>query len=175
MYEDDAFLDSLASFISEGIHTSESTIVIATSAHLHGLETRLLLKGINPDAAYASGLYIPLLVNEALAKFMVYGLPDETIFTQLITGLIELAKGHRLRIFGELVAFLSGQGFKSATVKLKELCESFSHDKAFCFFCEYPNFGFTQDVKISIEEFSRKYSSVILDWNKLELEAHSLH
>jgi hypothetical protein len=86
MYEEnDAFLDQLASFVSEGIHAGEATIVIATSSHLRGLETRLLLNGINPDAAREADLYIQLDVNETLARFMVYGLPDEAIFKQLIT------------------------------------------------------------------------------------------
>ena len=172
MYEDDdAFLDSLASFASEGIHTTEATIIIATSSHLRGLETRLFLNGINPDAARESGLYIPLDAKETLARFMVYGLPDETSFRQLLISLIERAKSNRIRALGEMVALLWGQGFKSATVKLQEFWSSFGRNEAFNLFCEYPQYGFTKDIRNSISDISRKHSEIIADWKKREYEA----
>jgi hypothetical protein len=136
---------------------------------LRGLETKLLLNGINPDAARESDLYIPLDANETLARFMLYGLPDEANFRQLITGLIERAKGRRIRAFGEMVALLWGQGFKSATVKLEEFWKSFSYNEAYYLFCEYPKYGFIQDAKISIDNICRKHSEVIAGRNKQEI------
>jgi hypothetical protein len=169
MYEeDDTFLDRLGSFVSDGIHSQEATIVIATSSHLRGLENRILLNGINPDAARESNLYIPLDVNETLARFIVYGSPDEASFRQLITGLIERAEGLRIRAFGEMVALLWGQGFKSATMKLEEFCNSYCNDEAYHFFCEYPKYGFNLEAKLSMDNICRKHSEVAAEWNKQE-------
>ncbi len=159
-------LTALGHFVSDGIHALEPTIVIATSSHLHGLENRLLLAGINPDAARESDLYIPLDVNETLARFMVYGSPDEASFRQLITGLTERAKGHRIRVFGEMVALLWGQGFKSATVKLEEFWNSYSNDEAYYFFCEYPKYGFNLEAQLSMDNICRKHTEVAGGWNK---------
>ena len=164
--DDDVFLNSLNEFVSAGILANEVTIVIATSSHLSSLETNLLLKGISTDAAKEADLYIPIDANKALAEFMVYGSPDEVLFKQFISELVERADGRRIRAFGEMVALLWGQGFKSATVKLEELWNSFCDDGVFCLFCAYPNNGFSKDSKESIDEICKNHSTVIAGWNK---------
>ena len=48
IYGDDrAFLDGLEGFVSHGLDAGEAAIVIATEAHLHGLEKRMLARGVD--------------------------------------------------------------------------------------------------------------------------------
>jgi hypothetical protein len=171
IYEDDGvFLNSLEAFVSAGILANEVTIVIATPSYLDVLSARLLLKGINIDAARGGDLYIPIDANKALAEFMYFGSPDEALFKQFISGLVERAKGRRLRAFGEMVALLWGQGFKSAKVRLEELWNSFCDDGIYCLFCAYPKSGFAKDSKESIDEICKNYSTVIAGWQRSKSE-----
>ncbi len=170
--DDDVFLDTLEAFVSAGILANEVTIVIVTSSHLNGLETRLLLRGINTIAAQDVDLYIPIDANKALAEFMIYGSPDEVFFDRFISGLIERGKGRRIRAFSEMIALLWGQGFKSATIKLEELWNSYSNTDALSLFCAYPKKGFAQDAKTSIENICKQHSVVLAGWNKEENGIH---
>ena len=84
--------------------------------------------------------------QETLSKFMVKGLPDEELFTQVVTGLLERARngGRRVRAFGEMVAVLWSQGHNGATVRLEHLWHKFCQTEAFSLFCAYPRSGFTR-------------------------------
>ncbi|HTA28672.1 MAG TPA: MEDS domain-containing protein [Bacteroidia bacterium] len=166
--DDDVFLSSLEAFVSAGLQTNEVAIVIATPSHLNALGESLLLKGIDVDAALEADLYIPIDASKALAKFMVYGSPDEILFKQFISGLVERANGRRIRAFGEMVALLWGQGFKTATIKLEEFWNSFCHDGALSLFCAYPNNGFSKDSKESIQDICKQHTTVVAGWNKEE-------
>jgi len=170
IYEDDeVFLNSLEAFVYAGIEADEVAIVIATPSHLNALSGGLLLKGVNMHAAREADLYIPIDANKALAEFMVYGSPDEALFKKFISGLIERAKGRRIRALGEMVALLWGQGFRSATVKLEGLWNSLCHEGVFCLFCAYPNNRLSMDSRESIEDIRKQHSRVIAGWNARQI------
>jgi hypothetical protein len=159
--EDDVFIDSLEAFVSAGILANEATVVITTSSHLKGLETRLLLKGIRLDDAEQADLYIPIDANKALAGFMTYGSPDESLFRKFILGLVDRAKGRRIRAFGEMIALLSGQGFKSATNKLEEFWNTLSNNESFNLFCVYPKLELVMNARVSLDNIRQTHEAVI--------------
>ena len=164
IYEDDeVFLDTLAGFVCDGINAGDCNIVIATETHLRGLENKLFCQGIDVDELKAEEQYFPLEAEQALTNFMVDGWPDEVLFTQWITGLIEKARSRNrnVRAFGEMVALLWEQGHSGATVHLEHLWNRICKEKLFRLFCAYPKSGFTQDATDSLQNICSAHSKII--------------
>jgi MEDS: MEthanogen/methylotroph, DcmR Sensory domain len=164
IYEDDAtFLDTLVSFVMAGLRTGESVIVIATAAHLTGLENRLGAEGLNTSSLRLAGQYLPFDAKETLSKFMVNGWPDEKLFRQTVAELLARARRHggKVRAFGEMVALLWAEGYNGATVRLEHLWNDFCQTELFCLFCAYPRAGFTKNVNESIKEICATHSKVV--------------
>ena len=92
-YEHDGvLLDTLIGFISGGLKIGESTIVIATAAHLNALEEGLQDSGVDLVSALVEHRYIALLADKALDRFMVKQWPDDMLFANFVTELITRAR-----------------------------------------------------------------------------------
>lgn len=153
IYEDDAaFLDALEGFVAAGIRQGDAIILIATPAHLEGLERRLEASGFDVAAAILRDQYIALDAKRALSKFMVDGWPDEALFENFVGGLLARAKGNhrKVRAFGEMVALMWAEGQCGATVRLEHLWNRLVHQESFSLFCAYPKTGFTEDANDAI-------------------------
>jgi hypothetical protein len=164
IYEhDDAFLDTLADFVSDGFYSNDCTIVIGSRAHLDALELRLRSSPFDLHSLISNESYIPLDAQESLSKFMVNEWPDETLFTSFVSDLVLKAKknGRQVRAFGEMVAILWEQGHTGATVQLEHLWNKFCSSEAFCLFCAYPKIGFTQDANSSLLDICAAHSKII--------------
>jgi hypothetical protein len=159
---EDAFVNSLANFVSGGLQAREGVIVIATLDHLLALEQRLWDTGCGLTDFREKDQYITLDATEALAKFMVKGWPDEDRFDHFVIDLIQRSSrdGRRVRAFGEMVAVLWAQGQSGATVRLEHLWQKLCKSKAFTLSCSYPKSGFTQDIGASIREICAKHSKM---------------
>ena len=163
-YEDDGvLLDTLTGFIGGGLKAGESTIVIATAAHLRALEVGLQNSGVDVVSALVQHRYIALLADEALDRFMVKQWPDDTLFANFVTALIARARanGRRVRAFGEMVALLWARGATAATVRLEYLWHQLCKTENFSLFCAYPKAGFTKDSSKSMREICDAHSRVI--------------
>lgn len=159
------FLDSVEGFVAGGLEAGDAVIVIATTPHLDTLEDRLRHRGLKVDKYCEEDRYIPVDAEETLSKFMVEGLPDEELFTQVVTQLLTRAKGtksngrgRRVRAFGEMVAMMWGQGLTDATIQLEHLWHALCRKEAFSLFCAYPRSGFAQDAEASIKEICAAHS-----------------
>lgn len=155
IYEDDAaFLDALEGFVAAGIRQGDAIILIATPAHLEGLERRLEASGFDVAAAILRDQYIALDAKRALSKFMVDGWPDEALFENFVGGLLARAKGNhrKVRAFGEMVALMWAEGQCGATVRLEHLWNRLVHQESFSLFCAYPKTGFTEDANDAIAQ-----------------------
>jgi hypothetical protein len=164
IYEDnEAFLDTLAEFVTDGIHSDDCVIIIATQSHLNALSERLKAHSFDIESLISQDVYMPLDAEETLAKFMVDGWPDETLFIDTVMDLISKARksNRQVRAFGEMVAVLWEQGHNGATVQLEHLWNKFCAIEAFCLFCAYPKSGFTQDAHTSIMNICAAHSKVI--------------
>jgi PAS domain S-box-containing protein len=167
-YQTDEFLvDSLSSFIGTGLYTGNPCIVIATKAHLEGLEEQLKTNGLDLAAAQTRGEYISLDAAETLPKFMVDGLPEPDRFAEVVGSIImRAAQGqNHIRIFGELVALLYMKGNQAAAIRLEELWNDLHHTThPFSLFCAYPMHDFAgEEHKISFTEICKQHSHVIPD------------
>lgn len=161
IYEDDgAFLDALEGFVAAGIRQGDAIILIATPAHLEGLEHRLEASGFDVAAAIVRDQYIVLDAKRALSKFMVDGWPDEVLFEEFVDGLLARAKGNhrKVRAFGEMVALMWAEGQCGATVRLEHLWSRLIERESFSLFCAYPKTGFTEDANDAIAQVCAAHS-----------------
>jgi hypothetical protein len=156
-------LDTLVGFIGGGLKAGESAIVIATTEHLKVLEERLAASSVDVATARSRDQYITLVAEEALAMFMVKQWPDDKLFSDLVTELIERArvKGRRVRAFGEMVALLWARGDEAATIRLEYLWHQICQSQKFSLFCAYPKTGFTEDPSKSIDQICAAHSRII--------------
>jgi len=163
-YEHDrALLDTLIGFIGGGLKAGESTIVIATAAHLNALEDGLQNSGVDLVSALVQHRYIAILADKALERFMVKQWPDDMLFAKFVSDLITRARAHgrRVRTFGEMVALLWARGDAAATVRLEYLWNRLFRTEDFSLFCAYPKAGFSKDPSNSMREICEAHSRII--------------
>ncbi len=175
IYETDAvFLDALTGFVGGGIKSNDCVIVIGTAAHLKALNDRLESFGIQVKDLISEERYIPLDAGETLAKFMVNNWPDEALFMETVSAVLDKAskKGRRIRAFGEMVALLWAKGNSGATVRLEHLWNLFCEKASFCLFCAYPKSGFTDDLNTSFQHICGAHSKMIRGSDKPLTELH---
>jgi hypothetical protein len=137
--EDDVLLDSVCGFIGGGLLAGAACVVIATPKRIEDLESRLTARGFDLTAARAWKQYSTLDAANTLAKFMVDGLPDATLFDEVVGTAIGAADEHHPRVlaFGEMVGLLWTQGNHEAAVQLEKLWNKLAGRYAFSLFCAY--------------------------------------
>jgi MEDS: MEthanogen/methylotroph, DcmR Sensory domain len=164
VYEnDEIFLDTLAGFVGSGINAGDCVIVIATPIHLQLLYERLSSYAINVSTLVDDDRYIALDAEATLSKFMKQGWPDELLFNETISSIIQrgVSKGRRIKAFGEMVALLWANGHNGATVHLEHLWTKFCKKNKLSLFCAYPRAGFTEDINESINTICNCHNTVI--------------
>jgi hypothetical protein len=164
IYEnDDVFLNTLESFVSNGITAHDCVILIATPVHLDLLSERLKRKGFDIPALVDDQQLILLDAQDTLSMFMVNNWPDEKLFKQAITSILKMAhaRNRKVRAFGEMVALLWASGLNGATVQLENLWHKLCHSEDFSLFCAYPKVGFTQNIQASINKICNSHNKVV--------------
>jgi signal transduction histidine kinase/acyl carrier protein phosphodiesterase len=149
-YETDTFLiHALGDFIGAGLAAGDACIVVATPAHRAGLDDHLIAAGLDVVAARGSGQYVTLDAAETLAMFMVDGLPEPSRFARVFGATIAQAAKSRphVRIFGEMVALLWGDGQYDAALRLETLWNDLLSRHTFVLFCAYPLHSFVGEAR----------------------------
>jgi len=152
-------LDSLVPFIGNTLEIGGAAVVVATKAHRGGLARRLEARGIGLATAVQEGRYAALDASETLASFMVKGLPDASLFNQVIGSMVTQAtaaarsENSKPAIFGEMVSLLWQQGNPQAVVELERLWNGLARTHSFSLRCGYPLESF--DREEHRESFSR--------------------
>jgi signal transduction histidine kinase len=144
-YEADEFLlDSLSSYVREGLETGDACVVVARPEHREGLDARLRACGLDTNAACASGRLVMLDAAETLSLFMSNDAPDPRRFEEVVGRVLARAAeaGGRVRAFGEMVALLWADGNTEAALRLEGLWNGLQEARAFRLFCAYPLKGF---------------------------------
>src|SRR6188768_806714 len=123
--DDDTLASAVARFVAEGLSAGDVVTTIATDDHTAAVDDRLRSGGIDVDGARAAGRLLSLDAHATLARFMRDGEPDPQLFDVVIGGLMSeraaVAKGARLRAYGEMVDVLWKSDQKSAALHLEEL------------------------------------------------------
>jgi hypothetical protein len=165
-YETAAFLvDSVRDFLAAGLATGDATIVVATDAHRNSFDRALMAAGIELPEAHRCGRFIALDASEALAKFMVDGMPDAARFRAVMGKLVSRAaeSARDVRIYGEMVAMLWDEGNVAAAIAVEDLWNDLASAYPFSLFCAYPMRAF--DSEASTAGFRRicgQHSRVLL-------------
>ena len=159
----DVFLDALEDFVSAGLESGESVIVIGTRTHRDALAARLRAAGHDLPAAIHEGRFIALPAQDTLDRFMVRGIPDEALFRSTIKPVIQRARagGRKVRAFGEMVALLWARGNHDATVELEQLWNRLLAEEQIPLFCAYPSVGFDARVSSHVHEIRAAHSHVV--------------
>lgn len=158
------FMDALEGYASAGLRRRESVILISTAPHLHELEKRLRANWLDLDRARWEGRYMALLAHEILSRFMVDGMPDETLFNSAVGTILERARGpekRAVRAFGEMVALLWKEGNCAGAMALERLWNKSQAVAQFPLFCAYPRECFEDESSTSIRLVCAAHSRVI--------------
>ena len=168
--DDGVLLHELESYIGKALTWGSSAIIIATSAHLDNLSHKLKAQRIDVDRAKAENRYIGLDATDVLAKFMVDGRPDPTLFATTIGEVIaraaaaSLDENRRVVAFGEMVALLWAEGKSEAAIELEKLWNQLSKTYSFSLHCAYPIQGFCrQELADSLLKICAEHTGVVRD------------
>lgn len=165
-YETEAFLvDSVCDFLVPGLLAGDAAIVVATEAHRDSFDRALMAAGIELPEAQRCGRYIALDASEALATFMVDGMPAWTRFSTAIGQLVSrAAEGARnVRIYGEMVAVLWDEGNVGAAIAVEDFWNDIATKYPFSLFCAYPMRVFEADASTEgLRTICGQHSKVLL-------------
>jgi signal transduction histidine kinase len=166
-YEDDAFLcDSVAHFLAVGLAAGEPVCVVATPEHRAEFAARLARRGLAVGEAVARGQLVWLDAHETLAKFMVGGMPDWTLFEAFFGAILETSRRRDplacVRTYGEMVDVLWRSDEKQAALRLESMWNELASRHALSLLCAYVmgNFYRSADAD-SFREVCRAHSHVI--------------
>lgn len=156
-------LDTLSGFVGGGLWTGESAIVIATDAHLMQLEEMLRQTGLDLAHFRGDGRYIALSAEQTMAKFTDGGWPDEERFMQVVTPLVERARGlgRAVRAFGEMVQLLWSRGHYAGAVRLEHLWNKLLDRERMRLVCAYSRTHFAKGSLESRRAVQSAHSSLI--------------
>jgi hypothetical protein len=161
--DENILLDALEGFVGSGLRGEDATVVIATAGHVHELEKRLRVSGLDLDRMRWQNRYHALLAEEYLRGFMVNGWPDEELFADTVSDLLKRARGEgrHVRIFGEMVAVLWGRGLYAATLRLEQLWNKLVHREGLLVFCAYPQPDPVAGDAIPFDDICAQHTRVI--------------
>lgn len=140
LYATDAdLLDSVASFLHEGLALRGTLLVIASDAHRAGLRAALVARGADVVDAHARGRFVALDAEDTLRRFMTVAGPDRVRFVSAVGGLLAglTAPGRPLRVYGEMVDILWGEGRLHDAIALEGLWTDLQAGQPFSLYCAY--------------------------------------
>lgn len=126
--DENRLVEAVGIFAGSGLCTDEAVVSITTYPHRRAIEQRLKACGFGVAFLEQEGQLIFLDAETTMEKFMVDGMPDEPLFKDLTTSLIENARNsgagqspRKVRLFGEMVSLLWTEGRVEAAQRLEEL------------------------------------------------------
>jgi anti-sigma regulatory factor (Ser/Thr protein kinase) len=131
---------AVVEFVERGVASGECAVVVATAAHRAAIESLLLEQGVDLSALLTCGAYRPLDAADTLACFSVADGLDEPLFEATIGGVLDDAAsgGQSVRVFGEMVALLWGDGRALEAIELEEMWNRLAGRREFTLLCGYP-------------------------------------
>jgi signal transduction histidine kinase len=146
-YDRDEHLHEVVTrYVAEGLEAGDPIVVIATDVNRRALVSRLVKLGFDVAAYSERDQLIFVEAHEALASFMVNGLPDRERFRSAVLPALErsrVAAGRdRVRAYGEMVNVLWREGHGEAAIALEELWNELAETESLSLLCAYGMSGF---------------------------------
>jgi anti-sigma regulatory factor (Ser/Thr protein kinase) len=162
-YDRDADLvESVGSFLFEGLQAGEVAVVIATAAHRGAFERRLAAAGIDVAAATGSGSLLLLDAAGTLSRFVSEGEIVPARFRSVIGDVLLQAAGRRIRAYGEMVALLWDEGRVPAAIDLEGLWNDILKEFPVSLLCAYRSQSFSGlDAADAMREVCDLHSGVV--------------
>ncbi|MGB2670908.1 MAG: PAS domain S-box protein [Candidatus Acidiferrum sp.] len=141
--QSDSLLSALSDYVGSALGAGNAAVIIATKAHLHGLQKQLEAMGLDIAEASGQGRYVAHDASELLSKILVNGMPDGERFAETVGKDIARAtaalRGARPEIaaFGEMVSLLWKEGKIEAAVRLEQLWNELGKKHFFSLRCAY--------------------------------------
>ncbi len=164
-YEHDRDLvEAVAPYLVAGILAGQGTIVIATKAHRHALESGIRARGIDVARASTSGTFHALDAEDTMSRFLLEGRVDPAAFDEVIGELVRTV--HRssgsVRAYGEMVALLWEMGNVPVAIELEKEWNELARRVPFSLFCSYPSeSAFHSEHADALEQVCLLHSAVL--------------
>jgi signal transduction histidine kinase/ActR/RegA family two-component response regulator len=162
-YESDSFLlDSVTSFLHEGIRSGDACIVIASQPHREKLAARLLGHGLDVVNDGLGEQYYSFDAQETLSQMLIGDAIQPALFTSIVGDIVKQvsAQGRRVRAFGEMVALLAAGGNYQAAIDLEQCWNRLQQSHEFMLLCAYSMTNFDRDVANSLAAVCDVHSEV---------------
>lgn len=138
---EDFLCDVVVKYLVDGLKADAPMVVIARPERLKMFVEQLDRDGHAGQACVDRGQLQLFDAHEALAQFIVDGMPEPRKFRELVGPVIERGRAAyphaRLRAYGEMVDILWSQGNPQAAIRLEELWNELAGVHPFSLLCGY--------------------------------------
>lgn len=125
-------------FAADGLRDGNGVLLIATTDHLDAIEREMSRQGIGIASARQQNRLVLRDARATAARFMIDGLPDEARFRAVLDELLApFADGRGVRVYGEIVDVLLGEGKTEAVLRLEELWQAVVAERKLDLLCGY--------------------------------------
>jgi len=162
-YETDSFLlDSVTSFLHEGIRSGDACIVVATQPHREKLAAQLLGHGLDVVNDGLGEQYYAFDAEETVSQLLIDDVIQPALFTGIVGDIVKRvsAQGRRVRAFGEMVALLAARGKFQAAIDLEQCWNQLQKSYEFRLLCAYSLTTFDNDIANSLAAVCDVHSEV---------------
>jgi len=162
-YEDESFLlDSVTSYIREGLRSGDACLVVATKPHREALAARLLGHGLDVVNDGLGEQYFSFDAEETLSQFMIDDVVQPALFNNIVGDIVRRisARGRKVRAFGEMVALLAARENFQAAIELEQCWNRLQDRHAFTLFCAYSMTNFDRDFADSLMDVCHAHTQV---------------
>ena len=132
-------VESLRMFTTHGVSRGEAILLVLTPSHRDLLLPQLKADGLDLGRLQHDGQLLLLDAAEVLTRFMLDGMPDETLFRMSVGEIVDRMKSRgnrKLRVFGEMVDLL-WRSNQPAAVRLEQLWSELIEGSDLSLFCAY--------------------------------------
>jgi hypothetical protein len=163
---DQSVVDRVAEFVRLGLVHNEQILLVMSEERWNAVAMRLSALGCSVDEALRVGHVIVRDAHDTLEKFMVGDKPHRPLFAATVGSLVEdqTASGRRVRIYGEMVDVLAGEGQYKAALELEQLWNEVAEQREFTLLCGYTaaHFGDPRNAE-DLRQVCAAHSGVVSD------------
>jgi anti-sigma regulatory factor (Ser/Thr protein kinase) len=136
---DEDLIATVSAHLAEALSSGDVAVVVATAAHRAAFDRAMAAAGVDVAGARTLGGLVELDAALTLTQFMVNGSPEAPAFESVVGGVVRRAGecGHRVWVYGEMVALLWDAGQVAAAIELEELWNRLGENTPFSLFCAY--------------------------------------
>lgn len=142
---------ALAAFVREGFQNGDVILVVARPETWNLAAVELAGERAWLPKAVADGRIVVRDSTRTLAACLAGEMPEAARFETAVASLVRncAARGGRLRVYGDMVDVLAGDGRFEAAARLEELWNELATRVSFTLLCGYSSSHFTHDADAS--------------------------